>query len=80
VNTDDVERQVRDVLARFAPEADLGALDPGASLQEELDIDSMDLLNVMIAVKEVTGVDVPESDYDQVATLAGLVAYVSART
>lgn len=76
---DDLETTIRRVVGRFAPEADLDALDPDVPLQEALELDSMDFLNVMIAVHDETGVDVPEVDYDQVATLSGLVAYVSAR-
>lgn len=76
---DDLETTIRRVVGRFAPEADLDALDPDVPLQEALELDSMDFLNVMIAVHDETGVDVPEADYDQVGTLSGLVAYVSAR-
>jgi acyl carrier protein len=70
---------VRGVLARIAPEADLDALSPDAELQETLDLDSMDFLNFVIGVKEATGVDIPERDYPQVATLGGAVDYVAAR-
>jgi hypothetical protein len=40
----------------------------------------MDFLNFMIGVKEATGVDVPEPDYPQVATMRGCVEYVEARS
>jgi len=80
VSSDEIATTVRDVLADFAPEADLGALDAHALLQEALDLDSMDFLNAMIAIHERTGVDIPEADYGEVATLDGLVRYVSART
>lgn len=79
MNTVDVAATVRDVLARFAPEADLDALDHEVPLQGALDLDSMDFLNAMIAIHDATGVDIPEADYDQVATFDGVVGYVSAR-
>ena len=65
-------------LARIAPEADLAALAPGADLRETLDIDSMDFLNFVVALHAETGIEVPEADYPQLATLAGCVAYLSA--
>lgn len=80
MSSDEIATTVRGVLADFAPEADLGALDAHALLQEALDLDSMDFLNAMIAIHERTGVDIPEADYGEVATLDGLVRYVSART
>jgi acyl carrier protein len=69
----------RQALAGIAPEANLDELVPGADLQEELDLDSMDFLNFLIALGELTRVHVPESDYGQVRTFAGCVAYVAAR-
>ena len=39
----------------------------------------MDFLNAMIAVHDATGVDIPEADYGEVATLDGLVRYISRR-
>jgi acyl carrier protein len=76
---DDVTVIVRRVLAEFAPEADIDALDPRAPVQEALDLDSMDFLNAMIAIHEETGVDIPEADYSQVTTIEGIVRYVSER-
>ena len=75
----DIAATLRAVLSQFAPEADLDALDDAVVLQEELDLDSMDFLNIMIAVHERTGVDIPEADYGEVATFGGLVRYVAER-
>lgn len=79
MSDDELETTVRALVARFAPEADLDALDPDTPLQEALELDSMDFLNLMIAVEEATGVSVPEADYGRVATLADLVGYVRER-
>jgi acyl carrier protein len=68
-----------EVFARYAPEVDFSAVDPRADLREQLDIDSLDFLNALVAIHERTGVDVPESDYAQVATLDAAAAYVAAR-
>jgi acyl carrier protein len=70
---------VRRALAAVAPEADLDALPPGASVRDELDLDSMDFLNFVVRLHEALGVDVPEADYGKLATLAGCVAYLEAK-
>jgi len=76
---DEIQAAVLRLLGAIAPEADLSRLDPRANLREELDIDSMDFLNLMVAVRKQLGVEVSEKDYAQVATLAGCVEYVAAR-
>jgi acyl carrier protein len=80
VTTDETATAIRNALARIAPEADLDALAEDDNLQDALDLDSMDFLNFMIGIKEATGVEVPERDYAQVATLRGCVDYVRARS
>jgi acyl carrier protein len=69
---------VREV-KKLAPEVDTDQIDPGADLREQIDLDSMDLLNLMIAIHEATGVDIPEADYPRLATLNGCVAYLRTR-
>ncbi len=78
--TSDVRSAVLAVLGRIAPEADLDALPDDADLRDELDIDSIDFLNFMVGIYEALGVDVPEHDYPQCATIAGCVAYLTPRT
>lgn len=65
-------------LAEIAPEADLARLDPKRSLREQLDIDSYDFLNLMIALHQRLGINVPEADYGRVDGLEALLAYLAA--
>ncbi len=75
--------QIRDAflssLATVAPEADLASLKPDAPLRDQVEMDSFDVLNLMIRVREKLGVDVPEADYRRLATLNEAVAYLEAR-
>ncbi len=64
-------------LGRIAPEADLETLRPNVNLREQLDIDSMDFLNFVIALHKELGVEIPEKDYPKFATLAGCVEYLT---
>lgn len=66
-------------LGTIAPEAETEQLDPSVDLREQLDLDSMDILNWMIAIHEATGVDIPEADYPHIATLDGCVRYLRVR-
>ena len=67
------------VLGNIAPEAELDQLDPAVDLREQLDLDSMDILNLMIGIHDATGVDIPEADYPHMASLNDAVAYLRAR-
>ena len=75
------EWQIRDVvvgaLSDIAPDADLAGLDPDANLVEQLDIDSMDFLNVIVKINEETGIEIPERDYGKLTTLNELVNYLN---
>ena len=76
---DEVRAVVLRVLKEIAPEADVEALDPGVDLREQIDLDSMDVLSVMVGLHRALDVEIPESDYPQLATLAGCVDYLSTR-
>ena len=67
------------IISEVAPEAELDYIRDDADLRDELDIDSMDFLNVLVGVQEKLGVEVPESEYGQVQTLAALIQYVDTR-
>jgi len=66
------------LLHGVAPEVDLDEIDPAEPLQEAAELDSMDFLNLVIALYDETGIDVAERDYPLVATIDGFVAYVTA--
>ncbi len=74
---DEVRATVLRALGEIAPEADLARLPPGASFRAELDLDSMDFLNLVIALHETFGTEIPETDYPRLATLDGCVDYLA---
>ncbi|HXJ33761.1 MAG TPA: OsmC family protein [Candidatus Eisenbacteria bacterium] len=77
---DDVRRRILAALVRVAPEVDPETVRPEAVLRDEYDLDSMDFLNFVIGLHEGFGIDIPESDYPALATLAGCEGYVRAHT
>jgi acyl carrier protein len=74
-----IQAVVLRVLGDIAPEVALDQIDPTTDLREQLDIDSMDLLNWVVGIHEQLGVDIPEADYPLLATLNGCIAYLRAR-
>jgi acyl carrier protein len=73
----DITAALLDELGRIAPEIDATRIDPNADLREELDIDSMDFLNLVTALGERLDLDIPEIDYPNLATLNHAVEYLA---
>jgi acyl carrier protein len=75
----DIATVLIDELGRIAPEIDATGLDPDADLREELDIDSIDFLNLVTALGERLQIDIPEIDYPNLATFGHAVDYLAQR-
>jgi acyl carrier protein len=80
VSRDELRDTVLRCLGEIAPEADPARVKPDVSFRDQLDLDSMDFLNFVIALHEALGVDVPEVDYPKLATLDGCVGYLGEAT
>ena len=76
----DVREVVLAALADIAPEVDPTELRADEELRAQVELDSMDVQNWFIAIAERTGVEIPESDYAELATLDQLVAYLERAT
>lgn len=79
MKNEDIQKAIMKVLGDIAPDADLGSLRPDRDMREELDIDSMDFLNFVVALKEALGVEVPEADYEKILTVNNCIAYLAKR-
>ena len=66
---EEIRSTVLRILGEIAPEADLNQLRPDVSFRDQLDIDSMDFLNFVIALDEELHVSIPESDYAKLSSL-----------
>jgi acyl carrier protein len=75
----DIRATVLQVLAEVVPGTDPAAIESGVNFRDQLDMDSMDFLNLVIALHERLGVDIPEIDYPKLSSLDGCVTYLSAR-
>ena len=79
MNQEEVRKGVLAELLRIAPELEESDVVPGKLLREQVDLDSMDWLNFLVALHERFKVEIPESDYQKLATLDQVVAYLCAK-
>lgn len=70
---------VLEELRRIAPETEPGALRADRPLREQVDLDSMDWLNFLVALHERLGVEIPEADYAKLGTLDQILDYLAAK-
>ena len=75
----DGEARVRRILERIAPGAGAAEVNRDADLRWALDLDSMDVLELCVALRHEFGVEVPESDQAKVRTIASCIEYLSRR-
>ncbi|MDX9999162.1 MAG: acyl carrier protein [Phenylobacterium sp.] len=73
----DIITAIREELARMAPEIAFETLDPAADLREQADLDSMDFLNLLTALHQRLGVEIPDADAQALETITGAVAYLA---
>jgi acyl carrier protein len=76
VKPEELKSQVLALLTTIAPELDAASLRADKPLRNQVDLDSMDWLNFLVALHERLKVDIPEADYGKLATLDQLLAYL----
>ncbi|MBV8273266.1 MAG: acyl carrier protein [Cupriavidus sp.] len=76
----DIRTVVLSTLLKIAPEVDPQLLRPDRPLRRQVDLDSMDWLNFLVALHEALKVDIPETDYARLVTLDDVVSYLEAAT
>lgn len=68
---------VLDIIADIAPDEDLGDLKAELPLRDQLDLDSMDFLDIVMELRKQHGIEVPEADYPQLASLESCAEYLT---
>jgi acyl carrier protein len=78
-----IEQKVRDIIlgiiAIVAPDADLSNLKGDERLRDQLDMDSMDFLDIVMELRKRYKIEVPKEDYPLLATLNSCVSYLVPR-
>ena len=73
---DECKKLVLDIIADIAPDEDLSNVKPDVRLRDQLELDSMDFLDIVMELRKRHRVQIPEGDYGHLASMASTVAYL----
>ena len=73
---DDIRAAVLNIITDIAPDEDLSKLKGDVRLREQIDLDSMDFLDIVMELRKRYNVEVPEAEYQELATLDSSVNYL----
>ena len=74
-----LKQKILEILVSIAPEVEPDEIRPTRTLRSQVDLDSMDWLNFLVALHEQLKVDIPEADYQKLVTMDDLIRYLQAK-
>ena len=73
---EEIGQAIIDIITDIVPDEDCSNLDPAVALRDQLELDSMDFLDIVMELRKLYKVEVPEADYGELATLNSCIAYL----
>ena len=73
---DEIRNEVLDLLRDIAPDEDLSSLDDATSFREQMELDSMDFLDIVMELRKRHRIQIPEDDYVELASMQSTVNYL----
>ena len=76
---DEIILAVKDIITTIAPDEELSDLSTSEPLRDQIELDSMDFLDIVMELRKRYSVQVPEEDYGALNTLDGCAEYLQPR-
>ena len=73
---DEIKDVILEIIEDIDEEADFDSLDPDKPLRDQLDLDSMDFLDIVMELRKRYKLQIPEEEYPELATLNSCVNYL----
>lgn len=73
---DEIRDEILDILGDIAPDEDLSDLNDEQSFREQMELDSMDFLDIVMELRKRHRVQIPEDDYVELASMNSTVNYL----
>lgn len=72
----EIRDEIIDILSEIAPDEDLSDLNDEQSFREQMELDSMDFLDIVMELRKRHRVQIPEEEYGELASMASTVKYL----
>lgn len=72
----DIRKEVLDILADIAPDEDLSDMKDDVAFREQMELDSMDFLDIVMELRKRHRIQIPEEDYEQLASMGSTITYL----
>jgi acyl carrier protein len=72
----DIQQLILDIIADIAPDEDLSQVKPEVRLRDQLQLDSMDFLDIVMELRKQHSIQIPEADYIHLASLESCAEYL----
>ncbi len=76
---EEIRTAIIEILEDIAPDEDLSDLNDDVAFRDQLELDSMDFLDIVMELRKRYRVQVPEEDYSHLNSMASTVTYLTPR-
>ena len=77
MTTEDIREEILDILSVIAPDEDLTNIDDAVNFRDQLELDSMDFLDIVMELRKRHRIQIPEDDYVQLASMSSTVTFLT---
>jgi acyl carrier protein len=77
MNAEEIRQVLLEILGRIVPDEDLSTLQNDVPFREQIELDSMDFLDIVMELRKQYRIQIPEEDYAHLNTMGGAVIYLT---
>ena len=77
MTAEQIRQVVLEILARIAPDEDLSDLNDAEPFRDQMELDSMDFLDIVMELRKMYRIQIPEEDYENLATMSSTVSFLT---
>ena len=71
-----IRNVILDILSRIAPDEDLSDLNDEVAFREQMELDRMDFLDIVMELRKLYRIQIPEDDYENLTSMTSTVSYL----
>jgi acyl carrier protein len=77
MTAEQIRQVILDILAKIAPDEDLSDLNDEVPFRDQMELDSMDFLDIVMELRKMYRVQIPEDEYENLITMNSTVTYLT---